>query len=381
MSAAVTPELARPLSGLVDFELPPALEATRPPEADGRSRDDVRLLVAESSTGRLTHTAFRRLAEHVSPGDLIVINTSGTLPASLPALTNEGVELELHLSTPLPGGGYVVELRRLRPGGSSEPLLDAPPGLHLRLPGGGVADLLAPYPLRAIGGPVRLWASVLTLPEAVHPYLFRHGRPIRYSYVPRDWPLDAYQTVYATEPGSAEMPSAGRAFTAELITGLVAKGVGVAPLILHTGVSSPEAHEPPYAEPYQVPADTARRVNAVRELGGRVIAVGTTVVRALETVADDHGIVHPGAGWTEHVVTPAVGVRVVDGLLTGWHEPRASHLAMLEAVAGRPLLEASYRAALDAGYLWHEFGDLHLILSSARSSPTSSQAGPPPDHT
>jgi S-adenosylmethionine:tRNA ribosyltransferase-isomerase len=136
----------------------------------------------------------------------------------------------------------------------------------------------------------------------------------------------------------------------------------VAPLVLHCGVASLEEGEAPYAEQYRVPVDTARRIALARRTGGRVVAVGTTVVRALETVVDDTGDVHPGAGWTELVVTPERGVRAVDGLVTGWHEPAASHLLLLEAVAGRPLLEASYAAALDGGYRWHEFGDSHLIL-------------------
>jgi S-adenosylmethionine:tRNA ribosyltransferase-isomerase len=190
----------------------------------------------------------------------------------------------------------------------------------------------------------------------------RHARPIRYGYVERDFPLEAYQTVYATEPGSAEMPSAGRALTPELLVRLAARGVHVAPLVLHTGVSSLEQHEPPYPERFRVPEETARLVNAVRSWGGRVIAVGTTVVRALESVASAEGTARPGEGWTNLVVSPERGVRVVDGLLTGWHEPRSSHLQMLEAIAGRELIESSYRAALAEGYLWHEFGDLELIL-------------------
>jgi S-adenosylmethionine:tRNA ribosyltransferase-isomerase len=193
-------------------------------------------------------------------------------------------------------------------------------------------------------------------------FLARHGRPISYRYVRGTFPISAYQNVYATEPGSAEMPSAGRAFTPEVLTRLVAKGVGVAPLLLHTGVASLEAQEPPYAEYFKVSSSTAHRVNDARRHGGRVIGIGTTVVRALESVVDRQGRVHPGEGWTETVVSPARPVRSIDGFLTGWHEPEASHLAMLEAIAGRPLLEASYQAALDAGYLWHEFGDVHLIL-------------------
>jgi S-adenosylmethionine:tRNA ribosyltransferase-isomerase len=199
-------------------------------------------------------------------------------------------------------------------------------------------------------------------PEVYVRYLAAHGRPIRYGYVDKDWGLAAYQTVFATDPGSAEMPSAARPFSAELVTRLVSDGVEFAPLLLHTGVSSPEAHEPPAPEWYRVSASTARRVARTRRDGGRVIAIGTTAVRALETVADEDGGVHAGEGWTDTIITPARGVRAVDGLLTGWHEPGASHLAMLEAVAGRELLVSSYQAALDAGYLWHEFGDSHLIL-------------------
>jgi S-adenosylmethionine:tRNA ribosyltransferase-isomerase len=123
-------------------------------------------------------------------------------------------------------------------------------------------------------------------------------------------------------------------------------------------VSSQERGERPYPERYRVPRATAERVNAAR----RVIAVGTTVVRALETVADEDGTVHAGEGWTSLVVTPERGVRAVDGLITGWHEPDASHLLMLEAIAGRELLGRSYAAAVSHGYRWHEFGDSHLIL-------------------
>jgi S-adenosylmethionine:tRNA ribosyltransferase-isomerase len=193
-------------------------------------------------------------------------------------------------------------------------------------------------------------------------YLARHGEPIRYGYVTDRWPLEAYQTAYAQVPGSAEMPSAGRPFTPELITTLVARGVLLAPVTLHTGVSSPEGHEPPYPERYEVRGSTARLVNAVRAWGGRVIAVGTTVVRALETVADPEGRVCSGSGWTNLIVTPDRGVSAVDGLLTGWHEPEASHLQMLEAVAGAELLGRSYHAGLEHGYLWHEFGDSQLLL-------------------
>jgi S-adenosylmethionine:tRNA ribosyltransferase-isomerase len=211
-------------------------------------------------------------------------------------------------------------------------------------------------------GRVRLWLAQLDLPMPLLDYLGQHGFPIRYSYVPGQWPSSAYQTVYASEMGSAEMPSAGRAFTPELVTRLAANGIQFAPLLLHTGVASPEAHEPPYQEYYRVPASTARLVNSARAAGQRIIAVGTTAVRALETAAGAHGDVKAAEGWTSLVITPERGVRVVDGLLTGLHEPRASHLAMLAAVCGTRHLRAAYAEALRARYLWHEFGDLHLIL-------------------
>jgi S-adenosylmethionine:tRNA ribosyltransferase-isomerase len=340
-----------------DFVLPSVLEASEPAEARGLTRDAVRLLVAERSTGRLTHAHFSDLPRFLRAGDLVVVNTSATVPAALGVPTADGRPLTLHLSTPLPAGGWVVELRLA---GGARPYFDGTPGLELTLPGSGAtATLLTPYPIGT--SQPRLWAAVLNVPGPLYAYLARYGRPIRYAHVPRPWPLSAYQNVYALEPGSSEMASAGRGFTPELITALVARGIDVAPIVLHAGVSSQEAGEPPFPEPYRVPADTARRVNAVHDWGGRVVAIGTTVVRALETVADDRGLAHPGRGWTDHVVTPEVGVKVVDGLLTGWHEPRASHLALLETIAGRPLLESSYQAALDAGYLWHEFGDLHLV--------------------
>ena len=337
------------------FDLPPDLEAHAPPEARGLARDDVRLLVSRAGAEPV-HARFRDLPGILEAGDLLVINTSATLPAALDAVRPDGSLVELHLSSPLPGGLWLVELRRPgRPG--TLPLHADVAGETVTLPDRARVDLLARFP-----GSGRLWVAALHLPAPVPAYLAAHGRPIRYGHVDRDWPLSAYQTVYADEPGSAEMPSAGRAFTPELITALVAGGVGVSPIVLHAGVASLETGEPPGPEPFRVPAATAQRVNATRAAGGRVVAVGTTVVRALETAGDAQGTAHPGQGWTELVVTAERGVRVVDGLLTGWHEPAASHLLMLEAVAGHQMLDDAYRAALAGRYLWHEFGDLHLLL-------------------
>jgi S-adenosylmethionine:tRNA ribosyltransferase-isomerase len=347
------------LSAALAFELPPALEATEPPEARGLARDEVRMLVADRSTGALSHARVRDLPEVLAPGDLVVVNTSATLPAALDGCRRGGQAVRVHAAMPAPGlAGDRRWLVELRTADGAAPVRDGRAGERVVLDGTGAElELLAPY-----AGETRLWLVRLEGAESMQAVLGAHGRPIRYGHVRRPWPLEAYQTAFARDPGSAEMPSAGRPLTPELVTRLLAAGVQVAPVTLHTGVSSPERHEAPYPERYAVPEATARLVNATRYWAGRVIAVGTTVVRALETLADEDGTVAAGSGWTSLVVTPERGLRAVDGLLTGWHEPEASHLGLLEAVAGPELLRRSYEEALEHGYLWHEFGDSHLVL-------------------
>lgn len=349
-----------------DFVLPAELEASQPPEARGLQRDEVRLMLSYQHDNRVHHTQFRQLPTYLEAGDLLVINTSGTLNAALSARRADGRPLELHLSTHLPADLWLVELRQPH-GSTSRPFFEGRSNETLTLPHGATVTLHTPYlagDRQGAVASVRLWVASLKLPSHVSlpTYLADYGFPIRYGYVQKSWPISDYQTVYATELGSAEMPSAGRAFTPELLTRLVAQGVQIAPLILHTGVASLEAHEPPYEEYYRVPAETARLVNAARQAGKRVIAVGTTAVRALETVTDENGLTHAGEGWTTLVITPERGLNAVNGLLTGFHEPKASHLAMLQALAGVTHLQRAYHEALQHAYLWHEFGDLHLIL-------------------
>jgi S-adenosylmethionine:tRNA ribosyltransferase-isomerase len=349
------------MSAALAFELPPRLEAHEPPEARGLARDDVRLMVVTGHDRRIVHARFPDLPGFLDPGDLLVINVSATLAAAIPVRRADGTAFELRLSTPALGSPgesrWVVELRSAN---GTSPFGAVRVGERFLLPAGAYAEIEAPEPFTSAS--CRLWLARLDLPGPLEDYLRRHGHPIRYGYVPRAWPLETYQNVYALEPGSAEMPSAGRPFTAELVTRLVARGVQIAPLTLHTGVSSPERGEAPYPERYRVPATTARLVNAVRGWGGRIVAVGTTVVRALETVSEPDGTVAAGEGWTNLVVTPERGLRTVEGLLTGWHEPEASHLQMLRAATPDELLDRSYLAALEHGYLWHEFGDSQLIL-------------------
>ncbi|MGW3072103.1 MULTISPECIES: S-adenosylmethionine:tRNA ribosyltransferase-isomerase [unclassified Kitasatospora] len=344
-----------------DLVVPPELSARAPAEARGTARDGVRMLVGRRASGGLEHRRFTDLPEVLRPGDLLVVNNSATVPAALPGRLPDGTPVVLHLSSAQPdeSGAHLVELRRVVPGEAAAhyPPEESParPGLRVSLPSGGAAVLTGPFT-------DRLWYAELVLPEELLPYLERHGRAIRYGYVDRDWPIEAYRTVFATVPGSSEMPSAARPFSSEMVARLAGRGVLLAPVTLHTGVSSPEAHEVPYAERFHVPAATARLVGHVRAGGGRVIAVGTTVVRALESAVAPDGTVQEARGWTELVVTPERGVHAVDGLLTGWHEPRASHLLMLAAVAGRPLLASCYREAVRHRYLWHEFGDVNLLL-------------------
>jgi len=327
------------------------LEAREPPEARGLARDGVRLLISHRDDERIEHAVFRELPSFLRAGDLLVVNTSATIPAALAARSADGTELRLHLSTRLPAGLHVVEVRDQQGGAAF-----ATAGL-LALPGGATAQLLARY-----RDSKRLWIASLAGVGVLDEYLRRHGKPIGYAYLRREWPIDAYQTVYAEVPGSAEMPSAGRPFTLALLTRLRAGGVGVAGVVLHAGVASVERDEPPYEEWFVVPRATADRINTARRRGGRVIAVGTTVVRALESAADFDGRVSACNGWTELVVIPPRGVRAIDGLLTGLHEAESTHLGMLEAIAGRCSIERAYRAAVQRGYLWHEFGDSHLIV-------------------
>ncbi len=270
--------LATPLS--------PAVEAHEPPEARGIGRGEVRLLVSEGASV-VDHTVFSDLGSHLDPGDALVVNTSATIPAAVDAVLPDGRAVRIHFSTELPGGFWLVEVRQ-PVGNTTVPFAADVAGAEVVLDGGAHLSLLDRF-----GDSQRLW---LASPRFdVLPHLMRYGSPIRYRHAPDPWPLAAYQQIFGREPGSAEMPSAARPFTPELVVDLVSRGVTIVPILLHAGVSSLEAHELPYPERYRVPSSTAAHVNAVHAAGGRVIAVGTTVVRALETAVDPLGVVHPSS--------------------------------------------------------------------------------------
>jgi len=340
----------------IRFPDPTSRTAAQTVEDRGLARDDVRLLVA-SGAGTIRHARFHDLPEQLAPGDLVVVNNSATVAGEIDAVV-DGAPVVLHAATRLPDGTWVVELRSWPH--AAEPVLDARPGQTVGV-GELEVTLLAAYPRTGspTGSGNRLWRA--RVEGDLRRLLDRRGRPIAYGYLERRNPLSAYQSIFGRLPGSAEMASAGRPFTDALVTRLVSRGVVVAPVTLHTGVSSQEAGEGPQPEWYDVPVTTARLVEHTRMHGGRVVAVGTTVTRALES-AVRAGEVRAARGWTERVVTPAHPPVVVDGLVTGWHDPHASHLLLVEAVAGVALAQAAYDAATAEGYLWHEFGDAALFL-------------------
>ena len=329
-----------------EFALDAGLHATEPAESTGHSRADVRLLSTDLSARTNTHHRFTDLVSLLRQGDLLVVNNSATLPAAVWL-----DRLVVHFSTERDDGTWLVELRR-RIGATHKPARIGKPGEWLPLPGGATLKLIGQHS-------ERLW--IARLDASVTRYLEQYGRPIRYDYVDRDWPLETYQTVFSTVPGSAEMPSAGRPFTPELVTSLISRGIGFAPITLHTGVASPEVDELPYPERFAVSEYTAGAINATKAAGGRVIAVGTTAVRALESSVGTGGVMWADSGVTSLVITPERGVSIVDGIITGLHEPRSTHLAMLSAIADTSLLADAYRAAIESAYRWHEFGDVHLI--------------------
>lgn len=343
-----------PVDDLPAFAVPDALSATEPPEARALERDEVRLLVA--APGGVHHALFRDIGRFLRAGDLLVVNTSATVAAATDGIRPDGTRVVVHFSMRRDDGSWIVELRL--PDGSG-PVRDAARGERVRLAAHASLTLLRALP--ADGN--RLWSARVDVDDGTaEDLLARWGRPVTYGYLRGRWPLATYQTVFAREPGSAEMASAARPFTERLVARLVSSGVLFAPVLLHAGVSSLETGETPPPERFHVPETTARLVNHVRASGGRVVAVGTTATRALESVARPDGTVVAGGGWTELVLGPDRAARMVDGLVTGWHSPGTSHLGLLQAVAGPRLVADAYDAALEARYLWHEFGDSCLFL-------------------
>jgi S-adenosylmethionine:tRNA ribosyltransferase-isomerase len=355
------------MSAPFTFVLPPDLAAREPPERRGLARDRVRLMVIDRASGRVEHTRFDRLGEYLRPGDLLVFNSSRTLPAVLDGCAGPGGPcVEARLAEHLPDDSWLTLLvcRGGDPFGCG-----LRPGMRIDF-GVGLSATVQ----ERDGRIPRLWRVCFSVGGAeLIDLLYRLGRPVRYEHVSRPWGLDYYQTVYAREPGSAEMPSAGRAFTWRLLFDLGRRGVETAHVVLHTGLSSYLDEElddlhPASEEEYLVGGAAAGKVNRARASGRRVIAVGTTVVRALESAAGANGRVRPGHGYTRLHVTSDHELRAVDGLLTGLHEPEASHLDLLAAFLPAEKIREAYEEAVQRRYLWHEFGDLNLIVLEGRDA-------------
>jgi S-adenosylmethionine:tRNA ribosyltransferase-isomerase len=343
------------------FSIPDARIATEPAELRGLPRDGVRLMVA--TPAGIRHTYFYRLGEQLHAGDVLVVNTSATVPGQLDGV-RAGAAVVVHIANRLADGTRVIELRTVPD--ASAPVLDGRTGERIFLPAGGVVELIARYPESGsspTGVGNRLWRGRVTVSQPLSSYLREQARPISYGYLNGAVPISAYQTIFALHPGSAEMPSAARPFSAELVTRLVAQGVIFAPVTLHTGLSSQDAGEAPQPEWFEVSETTAHLVNSSKARGAQVIGVGTTATRAIESAAKPDGTVAVASGWTDVVISPERPVRVVDGLITGWHNPEASHLLLVESVAGAELTQRAYDAAVAEPYLWHEFGDSCLLLN------------------
>jgi S-adenosylmethionine:tRNA ribosyltransferase-isomerase len=343
------------------FTLPVELSAKEPAERRGLGRDKVRLLVIDRASGAVQHAKFEQLGEFLRKGDLLVFNSSRTLPASLEACcAKQGPCIQVRLAQHLPDDSWLA-LLVCKPGDPFGCGLRA--GMQLEFSPeltGEVFERDARIP--------RLWKIRFSKTGTnLIDLIYRIGQPVRYEYVSAPWDLDYYQTVYAKEPGSAEMPSAGRAFTWKSLFALRRAGIGFAYLVLHTGLSSylddelDRAH-PASEEEYFLSETAAEKINTAHERGGRVIAVGTTVVRALESIADEDGRVQPAHAYTRLHIAEEHTLKTVDSLLTGLHEPEASHLDLLSAFVSGEKIRVAYNEAVQRRYLWHEFGDLNLII-------------------
>jgi S-adenosylmethionine:tRNA ribosyltransferase-isomerase len=335
-----------------------------------RARPDAaRLLWLDPKARTFHHRQAQELPALLWPGDLLIVNDAATLPASLHVV---GSDLELRLvrrrendsewtAVVFGAGDFRVptehrsEPRRL----SAGEVLELGAGLRAE-----VIRIDAESPrlvdLRFAASGAPFWSA-----------LYRAARPVQYAYLERELPLWAFQNRFAGRPWALELPSAGQCLTWDVLTQLRARGVLLARLTHAAGISSTGSADLdrrfPLPERYEIATETVDAVDAARARGGRVVAVGTTVVRALEASFAEHGLLRAGPGEARLLIGPGFVPRAVDGVLSGMHERGTSHFALLEAFASRSLLEASLDAAERAGYLQHEFGDATLILAAPPS--------------
>jgi len=343
---------------IIQFDLPQQLACPQPTEERHIERDEVRLLVTNGA-GDIEHTTFNHLTTFLQKGDVLVVNTSATIPAALPVSLPGDKQGRLHISTKLNNREWLAEIREIT-GNKTKRWHQGEKGMIFQLPLG--SSVILKNKFYKNDQWLHLWVTEFNIHEPMQKYLSANARPIQYEKLDRQYPLSYYQTFFSFHPGSSEMPSAGRGFTAGLIERLLKKGASLAPVVLHTGVSSLEENETPYPEYMEVDPVTASIINTAKNQGGRIIAVGTTAIRAIETAVNKEGMVVPYHGNTELFIDESYTMKVIDGLLTGFHEPRASHLNILQSVGGFDHVDKAYKEAIKAGYYWHQFGDLHLIL-------------------
>lgn len=328
------------------FILPHELHAAFPPERRGVRRDHVRMMTIDRKSGKVIHDSFNHLADYVKPGDMIVLNNSRTIPAALRA-TIHSQEIEVRLARCLSETSWeaLILLDNVEIGDCLQ-FSDELSAV--------VIDRKRDSPLLVL----RFSISGLSLFQ----HVYSLGEPIRYEYIEESWDLHYYQNVYGTVPGSVELASAGRAFSWEMLLDLQKRGIQLSYLQLHTGLSylndnnqlSPKEN----IERYDIPQETMAAVLKTKASGGKVIAVGTTVVRALESAVST-GI---SSGETALYIDAAFPLEIVDGIITGFHEPEASHLDMLTAFISPEILFNAYGEAIREKYLWHEFGDINFII-------------------
>jgi S-adenosylmethionine:tRNA ribosyltransferase-isomerase len=345
-------------SNTIQFELPVSLECTQPTEFRNIERDEVRLLVTTDSD-HTRHTTFRNVDQYLQKGDVLVVNTSATRASALPVVLPSNRLGMAHFSTRVNDSEWLIEIREIE-GEKTVRWKEGKRGMKFHLPDG--ADITLKRKFYKERKLLHLWVAEFTSLQKQESYLAEHAQPIKYDHLNEHYPLDFYQSVFSLHPGSSEMPSAGRGFTKDLVERLLEKGVVIAPILLHTGVSSLEENESPYAEYMEVDQASATLINNAKKQGRKIIAVGTTGIRAIESAVNESGEVIPNTGVTNLFIDNDYKMKVINGLLTGFHEPRASHLQMLQSLAGFDHIERAYKSALDNNYFWHQFGDLHLIL-------------------
>lgn len=338
-------------TSLFDYELPPELIAQEPIEP----RDASRLMVVERASGRIEHRRFRDLPSYLGPPDVLVVNETKVIPARLIGRRPTGGKVELLL------------VRRHAPSlweAMARPARRAPVGTRLLFGEGELEGLVQ----EELPEGRRLVAFAAPGGDVEGTLQRLGGAPLP-PYIRKPAPLERYQTVYARYEGSVAAPTAGLHFTPELLGTLAQRGVDTAPLVLHVGpgtfrpVRTKEVEDHRLeSEYYCLPAETAAKINRARAAGGRVVAVGTTVVRTLETVASRHGGIAASEGWADLFIFPGYRFRAVDVLITNFHLPRSTLLMLVCAFAGRKLIMEAYRVAVAERYRFYSFGDAMLIL-------------------